>query len=287
MNARSVDSRTGCPPSLALAEAVVTASGRFEQHVRICPRCRKQWDRLSAIVGLFPESAVEGDARTSCPDAVEWVALLEREVAGARRESLLDHLCECGSCASLWSFLVETAERDGQQIPAPEDGRPPDTSVRDGEAPFYSSVLRGSALRYWTAALAAAVLAIVVLRPLPPIGSGAAERWRGPAPALRSEVAFSRDGQQASLRWQQWPGADGYRLRVWHADEGVVLERHLDSTVHEWSLDRERVDELSTFWIVEALRDGAVVAAGRIVRLDWPRPRGSPTSKEQTDEGSA
>jgi hypothetical protein len=115
-----------------------------------------------------------------------------------------------------------------------------------------------------------ATLLIYVVSPPPQIETGGTERWRGGAPHLDAELTWRAEALPPLLEWQRWPEADEYRLRVWDFDGRLLMDLHLDPSVHRRELAIEGPRAGSVYWLIEAVEEGRVVATGDVGVFTFP-----------------
>ena len=125
-------------------------------------------------------------------------------------------------------------------------------------------------MRLLVAAAGLAALMVYVIFPPAAIEGGGAERWRGPAPVLDSEVQWSIETAPPFIQWQPWPGADSFRLRIWDFEGNLLIDRYLEGSSFRWQLSIDDPHPGTLYWLVEAIQSGSVVATGEIGVLTIP-----------------
>jgi hypothetical protein len=263
-----------CPSWTSLARFVEEGRPWPTGHLSSCSACRQRYELLQGL-GALGDAGQGGRAvGEPCPDLLEIAALVDGDVEQAERLRLADHIAACESCAGLLRELVAFSadqEVDWEVREGPAEVVP--VSARHG--PWASSGFR----RIAAFLLLAAALTIVYVWPFPPIESGSAGRWRGPAPRL--EAAISRAPQTGApvVSWDEWPDASSYRIRVWNESGRRLLERHIGagesrrlplslSAPPDGSPPAPREGEL-LFWQVDALESGEIVASTGPTELRW------------------
>ena len=264
---------TRCPSQGELAASFVSEPDRFENHRHGCEACSRSWADVQQITWqltdtLSRDSQGRDRKNGACPDVAAWADLADGRIQDWARLALVEHMAECDDCSALWRYMVDR-ERPGKEGKGP-------TVESDGAAADERDH-PSKTIRLLLAAAGLATLLVYVLAPPPAIESGGAERWRGPAPLLESEVTWSDGMALPLIQWQPWPDADGYRLRVWDLRGNLLDDHFLESSVLSWQIDIDQPHAGTFYWLVEAIRGGRVVATGEVEVLtiqntNLPRP---------------
>ncbi len=259
-------SSTRCPSQDELVTSFLSGSDRFENHRHGCEACSRSWTDVQHIAwqltDTFSRETHPRDLEDgACPDVAAWAALADGRVPDWARVALLEHMAGCDDCSALWSYMVELVnhEEEGAGPAVPSD----EAAVDERDRPSWT-------MRLLLAAAGLATLLVYVVSPPPAIESGGGERWRGPAPLLDSEVRWSVETDPPFIQWQPWPGADGYRLRIWSLEGNLLIDHHLESASIGWQLSIDAPHAGTLYWLVEAVRGGRVVATGEIGVLTIP-----------------
>jgi len=265
-----------CPSWAELSEAMDDSSSSLLAHVGGCASCERRWQLVSELRTYFPSSSQPGASRSLCPGPADWAALLDADIPTERRLELAEHLATCGSCATLWKFLARQMDGDDalewelRETPAT---MPAAAEIGGARLGLLAGRWRGVAATVAAALMCLFVLVVLVFRPFPPVGSGGSSRWRGPTPAISSEVVWRADAPWPTMRWVRWPNASSYRVRVWNESGDIVAERHLTADTLELTLDIAGVDAgASLLFVVEELRNGEVLASADPERILWRLP---------------
>lgn len=267
---------TTCVGWEELAGSFLTHPERVESHRADCEDCSRRWKQLQHLVA--PISAELGQAASlpageadPCPDLAAWAALAERRVPDWARETLIDHLSECDRCSALWQYLVDV---EYNQAARAREGHHEQASREARRSPYPSA--RGLLL----AAASLVCLVFFLANPPTPISSGGSERWRGPTPALMAEAGWLQEPGHSQFEWQEWVGADGYRLRVWSSEGALLHERYMSAERLRLELNLSDVEGQASYWVLDALGDGAVVAStGVRALIPAPLERGRAPSR--------
>ena len=259
-------SSTRCPSQDELAASFLSGPDRFENHRHGCEPCSRSWTDARHIVWQLTDTFSRGlqnrDLENgSCPDVAAWAALADGRVPNWARVALVEHMAECDDCSALWSYMVDVENHgaEGAEPAAPSDG----SAVDERDRPSRT-------IRLLLAAAGLATLLVYVISPPPAIESGGEERWRGPTPLLDSEVRWPAETDPPFIQWQPWPGADGYRLRIWDLEGNLLVDHRLESGSIGWQLGIDESHAGTLYWLVEATRGGRVVATGEIGVLTIP-----------------
>lgn len=270
-------SSTQCPSQDDLATSFLGAADRYEHHRHGCKACSRSWTDVQQIAWQLADT-FSGDPQDrdpkdgACPDVAAWAALADGRIPDWARVALVEHMVECEDCSTLWSYMVDVAshEEEGAGQAIESEG----SSTDENGSP-------SKTMRLLVAAAGLATLLVYVIFPPPAIESGGAERWRGPAPLLDSEVRWSVETAPPFIQWQSWPGAESYRLRVWDLEGNLLVDHYLESSSSGWQLGFDYTHPGTLYWLVEAMRSGRVVARGEVGVLTIPNnvlPR-SPDSR--------
>lgn len=258
-----------CPPWSSLARFVAEGGPWPVEHLRTCRRCSERRLFLEEL-SVLGADAVPDRARPDCPDVELIVALVEGDVDAVERSRIAAHIADCEACAALLRELVALQEDDEPKWElrdAPADRAGPVATIR----PHHASAISSRVGRAAAVLAAIAALATVYLMPFPPVDSGSDARWRGPAPRIGARVEWQAGAAEPTLSWQVWPGADGYRVRMWDETGAQRFERHVaDDETLRLSLSPERVANGEILlWQLDALESGEVTASSGPVELVW------------------
>jgi hypothetical protein len=273
---RSSTRRQPCPSWATLCEEPAGGSDRLAEHLAECEACRGRQGLLLELWTWLPERGGAAEAIADCPDVERWVLLASGEVSALQRRELVGHLAACGECAALWRELVD---RIGDLKPVDlelREGIGDDPAAEGSGGAGYLPARSGwsrVAVRAAAALVGVALLVLLVAGPFPPIDSGGEGRWRGPAPRIGTTLDWAAEAPAPTLRWEQYPDAVGYRLRVWNEAGELLVERTLAAEVTAWLLENPGVDPgAELLWSVEAMRGGEVVASASLARFRWRSP---------------
>lgn len=164
-------------------------------------------------------------------EAGQVAAYVDGVLAGAARARVEDHLSICAACRE------ELAEVSGIVATMP--------------VPHRKSVRR----RVWIPAAAAAVLALVLARPLEtpePTDAGHRQGAVLTTVAPRAIVPVDTVSSASSLVWSSVAGADRYRVRLFDASGTVLWEAEIPDTLAPLPDSVRLVVKRSYYWKVEA-----------------------------------
>jgi hypothetical protein len=259
-----------CPSWSNLARFVAEGGPWPVEHLRTCRRCSDRRAFLENLSVLGADAPAPEPGRAACPEPAALIALVEGDVESAERVPIAQHIAACEACAALLRELVALQDDDGPQWElrdAPAEGPLPVPLQSHASGPGIWSLTR----RVAAVLLAAAAVTTLLLVPFPPIDSGSDERWRGPAPRIQGNVEWRAGEAAPTLRWQGWPGAGGYRVRVWDESGSQRFERHVaGSDALQLLLAPARAMEGEAFlWQIDVLASGEVIASSGPVELIW------------------
>lgn len=224
---------------------------------------------------------VEGSGRVpdGCPPARELARSADGLSAAPDRDRLASHLAVCERCATLWEYLVEVIE-DGEGAATLGAGnargeadagagagsagsRDPGAAVRSTEVRDRGrdrSNRPSPGIGWGAVAAGVTLLAVATWAYLtPPVRSTGDADWRGGPASLRAD-ATRVDDASVRVYWEAWPEADAYRVRVWSAGGGLIVDERVGPRTTDAVLTLPRGGE-SRRWNVEALADGRIEAA--------------------------
>lgn len=178
-----------------------------------------------------------GRGRHPCPPARELAGLADGATPARQRARLAGHLAGCDRCAALWKYLVEVVEDDGEEArQAPGDSRFLAVAARREELRGDGDDGSGHALPAagWRAVAAGVMLLSLATWAYltPPVTSTGDDEWRGGPATLAAEATRVEPGS-VQLRWRAWPEADAYRVRVWSASGGLLVDERLGPSITE------------------------------------------------------
>ncbi|MFQ5742535.1 MAG: hypothetical protein ACE5HV_02975 [Acidobacteriota bacterium] len=249
-----------CPSWQELASSFLARTDRFAAHRRRCEACAGRWRRVRSLSVMLQEAEEIFPALSGpCPDAADWAALAEQAVAADQRHALVAHLAACERCAALWNYLCDVVEEVDSPPPAAAVDAKPDAE----RSPPSRRV------RWLLAAAGLAGLLVFLAYPPPPVESGGGERWRGPATRLATEARWPPGSEGPVLRWQRSAEASGYRLQVWDSAGNLVIRHLLAPSIVEWKLEPQAPTAKSYYWLLEALREGRVIARSDVKVVAW------------------
>ncbi len=257
---------TPCPSRDGLATSYLSEPDRYESHRHHCRACSRVWAEVqqvaSQLADTYSRDPRDCEARDGkCPDVAAWAALADGRVPDWARVALVAHMAECDDCSTLWSYMVDVEEPEDEDMrQAVESERP---SAGEHDHPSRTT-------RLLIAAAGLATLMVYVISPPPAIEGGGAERWRGPVPHLDSEVRGSIEADRPFIQWRPWPGADSFRLRVWDLEGNLLIDHYLEGSSLAWHLSIDAPISGTLYWLVEAVQNGRVVAAGEIGVITIP-----------------
>jgi len=189
--------------------------GQLSRHISTCPDCR------AAVAGIRATGALlsldtAGERGPDCLDPSVQAALLEDSLPETSRHAALSHLATCQACradlAAVAATLADPAVQRELGAPRPQ-------------------VAVGRALRFLVPLAAAAAIVLVIARPAQP-RPGAVHRspviGRATTPVVAGPVGAVP--AVSSLVWSAVLGADLYRVTVFDAGGGVVLETEATDT---------------------------------------------------------
>ena len=259
-------SSTRCPSQDEFLTSFLSGPDRYENHRHGCEACSRSWTDAQHIAwqlaDTFSGDSLDHDPKDgACPDVAAWAALADGRVPDWARVALAEHMAECDDCSILWSYMVDLESHE-------EEGAGPAVESEGSSTDEHGHPSR--TMRLLVAAAGFAALLVYVISPPPAIESGGAERWRGPAPLLDSEVRWSVETDPPSIQWQAWAGADSYRLRIWNLEGNLLIDHYLESSSLGWQLRIDDPHPGTLYWLVEALESGRVVATGEIGVLTIP-----------------
>lgn len=256
-----------CPSWQRLARYVDEGGREIRGHVRDCPHCATRYE---LVLGLYGMAAGTGIASSEeCPSVADWIALASGKVEAGHRRRLGEHLSSCDACARLFRNIVGHDEPGELEWELHDAASPMEVAslelavVSRSRSPAF--LVRAAAV-----VLGSSILIAVASGAFPRIGVGGDERWRGPSPSLSASVQRGGEGARPTLRWEVWPDATSYRVRVWDRVGNELIDRSLASDTQTFEL---ALDQLSPgvvlMWQVEALRGGVVIAKASPARLVW------------------
>ncbi len=256
-----------CPSWERLARHVEEGGLELQEHVRDCPQCGAGY-RL--ILGLYGVADGKSSASSvECPGVRDWIALSSERIEAGHRYELSEHLASCDSCARLFRYVLDAGESgelewDLRDAPPPMEAAAFELRVGSGRR------LSGFLARAAAVVLGSSILIAVATGAFPRIGVGSDERWRGPSPTMSASAERDIESANLTVRWEAWPDATSYRVRIWDRVGNVVIDRSLapDAQMLELALDRVPPGTV-LIWQVEALRRGAVIAKAPPARLVW------------------
>lgn len=256
-----------CPSWERLARHADEGGRELREHLRDCPQCGARYELLLGLYGVA--AGTSAGSSEECPSVGDWIALASGKIKAGHRRRLGQHLSSCDGCACLFRHIVgddESGELEWELRDAPS----PMESIALERPVVSRSRLSGFLVRAAAVVLGASILIAVASGAFPRIGIGSDERWRGPSPTLSAFVQRDSEGANPTVRWEAWPDATSYRVRVWDRVGNELIDRSLASDAQMFEL---ALDQLSPgavlIWQVEALRGGAVIAKASPARLVW------------------
>lgn len=247
--------RTSCPaPTELLLAALDARDARVgdpaARHVRDCPSCLRQLERLREVVQALRSTLPEPLPSGACLDDLDIAALVDGIDPKANHVAIA-HLAACAACTEQLAAVTRLL-RDPLVIAELERLEPAQSKLkRPGRRVSYSAIAAG---------LAAAVLAGVIFWPQV---SRRAVKGGDDAVILRERAITTTAGPRIlgpvgmalpvdSLRWTSVPRADLYRVTVWDREGRVVWEGQTRDSVIALPIELSRIRETALLWDVKA-----------------------------------
>ena len=261
-------SRSGeCPSWERLARHVDEGGRELREHVRDCPQCGARYKLILGLHGVA--KGTSSASSVECPGVGDWIALSSGRIEAGHRHQLSEHLASCDACALLLRYVLD-ADESGELEWELRDAPPPMESVALERRVVSGPRLSGFLVRAAAVVLGSSILIAVASGAFPRIGVGSDERWRGPSQTLSASVERDIESANLTVRWEAWPDATSYRVRVWDRVGNELIDRSVapDAQMFELALDQVSPGTV-LIWQVEALRGGAVIAKAPPARLVW------------------
>ena len=191
-----------------------------------------------------------GPRRADCPASERLAAAAVGSLAEPDVEVVADHLGECPDCAEEYRLALGLEEEGAAPAVVPRRAR----------------LARGTA---WAGAVAAVLLLALAAPTLLHRPPATDLRYRGPADARITtlEPEGVTPAPLRRFRWQPVPGADGYDVRLYGEDGGLVWRT--ETTVPEAAIPTDsKVGPGRYRWMVSARRGHQVVAESALIALD-------------------
>jgi len=179
------------------------------------------------------------------PDEISVASYLEGRLPEQARAAIEAHFADCDECRR--ALILLQGLEDQEEEPAPRE---------------WTAPTRKRSWHSWAAAAAAVILGALFVLPLTeqlPLGEGGAPVYRslgsgGPGP-LHPAAGDLVDRDDVFFSWTPVEGADGYRVRVWSAGTGFVLEFDVSGGQTEagWPGDADPAPAGELVWRVRAL----------------------------------
>ena len=258
-----------CPTWTELLRSV--EEGRpLADHLQSCDLCRERSEFIEAL-SLAVSGGDSGVILGACPDEVDWAALADEGGSRAARMEMVEHLARCEQCSALWRHLVDIKGVDEITWEVREAVVASSSGDRQAE-------VRGIKPRFprWmrpaiTAVATVLVLIVLFAKPFPPVGSGTDARWRGPISELRADLSWDLGGVAPTLRWQAYPGATAYRIRLWDGEGELIVDHQMAAEAsprYPIEVPGAIADQMM-LWQVEALDTGRVLASAGPTEVRW------------------
>ena len=244
-----------CPEEADLLQFALGAGSEantvmLSRHLDDCISCQLRMAQLSETIDALRSADIHSDGTDLCLSAAALAALADSfdlQTDGAAAA----HLTRCADCrARFVSLKAVLNDPDVHSEIALLERRGFLRKIRIFPAGFL-------------AATAAAILAIVVLRPVDRVDSNSpaavnSQHRDGVVTTAGASLIIAPIGQATlndSLQWTSVPRADLYRITVWDRDGVVVWEGETRDTILALPAALERRQEMTYLWVVNARTD--------------------------------